>query len=140
MRRAWPGAPLNPLPGAPRAVPCPPPLPENTGNGANTRTARVLPGPAFYFDLLHNVNASMGQRHSPGPRAGAAVAGFKPTGTDGILFGGLTAVNRTSTRDPGARHGPFVLPVAMRPCHAPMPCARTPASALVALGRYSSNV
>lgn len=63
----------------------------------------VQPGPAFYFDLLYNVNTSMGTSHSPGPRAGAALTGFAPTANDAILFGGLTAVNKSADNPVGER-------------------------------------
>ncbi|KAG2424642.1 hypothetical protein HXX76_014367 [Chlamydomonas incerta] len=57
----------------------------------------VNAGPAFYFDPLLNVNGS--DMHSPGQRAGAAMAPLPyvtATNADVLLFGGLTAVNHSA--------------------------------------------
>ncbi|GLI60388.1 hypothetical protein VaNZ11_002398 [Volvox africanus] len=57
----------------------------------------VLPGPAFIYDQLWNTNGSL--LHAPGERAAATLANFPfstSTNADAILFGGLTAVNKTA--------------------------------------------
>ncbi len=66
-------------------------------------------GAAFYMDPLVNINGSL--NHSPGARAAAAMAALPYDGygaqtwwagggydnTDVILFGGLTAVNKSES-------------------------------------------
>lgn len=66
-------------------------------------------GAAFYIDPLVNVNGSLD--HSPGARAAAAMTALPysggvsngPDNTDVILFGGLTAVNRSEAFPSGER-------------------------------------
>ncbi|KXZ48361.1 hypothetical protein GPECTOR_28g768 [Gonium pectorale] len=60
--------------------------------------------PAFVIDPLVNVNGSL--NHSPGPRAGASLVPLpylpgQPSNTDALLFGGLTAVNRSTDNPAG---------------------------------------
>ncbi|GIL64151.1 hypothetical protein Vafri_18054, partial [Volvox africanus] len=62
----------------------------------------VSSGAAFYYDELRNLNGS--STHSPGPRAAASLVALPFRGlnnTDTLLFGGLTAVNRTPNNPAG---------------------------------------